>query len=442
MGRNSYNNNRSSVTMDSEIGYVRSVFAKFKDKRAKNACHSLVDILMSGFAMFSLKHASLLEFDEQTVFEKANLKNIYGIETVCSDTTMSRVLDTQDPNLIRALFPSQFKKLQKTGILKDYGFKIGDKAYHIIAADGVQHFSSKNISCPCCLKKEHTNGSCTYHHNMLCAVLVHPERREVFTLNCEPIIQQDGVLKNDCERNAAKRLLANMTLDYGKYQKDYNFLFVEDALYANAPHIRDLKSKSFDYLLNVKPESHKTLFAQIEGKRQRGDLKTYQVTQDKVTHTFEYANNVPLCNSAPDVRVNFIHYQQIDKKGKKTTFTWITNIHIAQNRLLPLMKAARARWHIENETFNTLKNVGYRFEHNYGHGQLHLSTTYAYLMLLAFYVDQIVQACCHTFKKIEENVTTKIKIWDTIKAIFKTGTYHSMNQIYYVLANLFEIKLE
>jgi hypothetical protein len=106
------------------------------------------------------------------------------------------------------------------------------------------------------------------------------------------------------------------------------------------------------------------------------------------------------------------------------------------------MKAARARWHIENETFNTLKNVGYRFEHNYGHGQLHLSTTYAYLMLLAFYVDQIVQACCHNFKKIEEKIATKIKIWDTIKAIFKTSMYYSMKEIYCVLANLFEIKLE
>ena len=36
----------------------------------------------------------------------------------------------------------------------------------------------------------------------------------------------------------------------------------------------------------------------------------------------------------------------------------------------------RARWKIENETFNTLKNQGYHFEHNYGHGEQHLSVVF------------------------------------------------------------------
>jgi hypothetical protein len=35
---------------------------------------------------------------------------------------------------------------------------------------------------------------------------------------------------------------------------------------------------------------------------------------------------------------------------------------------MTLMRGARARWKIENETFNTLKNQGYHFEHNFGHG--------------------------------------------------------------------------
>ena len=37
-------------------------------------------------------------------------------------------------------------------------------------------------------------------------------------------------------------------------------------------------------------------------------------------------------------------------------------------------------------TFNTLKNQGYHFEHNYGHGQQHLATVLALVMLLAFLV--------------------------------------------------------
>ena len=283
--------------MDCEIKSLQSIFEQVEDKRATNAGHKLSDILMSGFGIFSLKYPSLLDFDKQNQVENLNLAQIYGIEKVCSDTQLRRVLDTVDPSFMRDLFPEKFGVLRKTGLLWDFGYKIGSTIYHIVSCDGVQHFSSKNISCKCCLKKEHQNGTCTYHPNMLCAVLVHPDKREVFILEVEPIIQQDGSTKNDCERNAAKRLQKNMSNSYEKYQKQYNFLFVEDALSANAPHIETLLGNKFDFLLNVKPDSHKTLFACIEGKRSRNELRTATFKENGITHFFEYTNNVLLCAS-------------------------------------------------------------------------------------------------------------------------------------------------
>lgn len=53
------------------------------------------------------------------------------------------------------------------------------------------------------------------------------------------------------------------------------------------------------------------------------------------------------------------------------------------------MRAGRARWRIENETFNRLKNQGYHFEHNFGQGHKHLSSVFAQMMVLAFLIDQI-----------------------------------------------------
>jgi hypothetical protein len=397
---------------------------------------------MSGFAMFSLKYTSLLDFEQQTKMERQNLRDIYGIEQICSDVQLRRVLDSQDPDFIRKEYPKRFKQLQNTGLLQEYEYKIGTSAYLIASCDGVQHFSSKSLSCPCCLKKEHRDGTGTYHHNMLCVALVHPEKREVFLLNTEPMVQQDGVLKNDCERNAAKRLQKNMKSDYAAYDKRYHFLFVEDALYANAPHVQDLESNGYAYILNVKPDSHKTLFAQVEGKRQRKQLKTYTLKQNGTTHRFEWSNNLVLCNAQPSTRVNFLYYQQIDKNGKTTTFTWITNISIDQNKVWALMKAGRARWKIENETFNTLKNLGYHFEHNYGHGADHLSTMFAYLMMMAFYIDQFIQACSHTFQQLQQAIRTKIKLWNIIKAVFQTTPAKSMNFVYHTVAALFAIQLE
>lgn len=433
---------RKAINLDAEIVKLRKTFEGVKDKRAKNTSHKLSDILMSGFAMFSLKHPSLHDFEQQNYIEKKNLQSIYGIEKMCSDTQLRDVLDGVDPDFIRQLFAEKFDTLQNTGILDEFGHKIGGTTFHIVSSDGVQHFSSKKVNCPCCLTKKHKDGSITCHHNMLCAALVHPEKREVFILDVEPIIQQDGTEKNDCERNAAKRLQENMSKSYEKYQEQYNFLFVEDALYANAPHIETLQGNHYDYILNVKPDSHKTLFAYIKGKRERKELNTFSYVENGVKQEFEYVNNVLLCNSSPTTRVNFLQYTQTDAKGKKTTFTWVTSIKITQNKLVALMRAARARWKIENETFNTLKNLGYHFEHNYGHGKDHLSTMFAYLMLLAFYIDQLIQSCCHCFKQIEKNITTKIKIWSTIKAIFQTNYLTSVKDIYRQIAFLFQFKLE
>ena len=92
--------------------------------------------------------------------------------------------------------------------------------------------------------------------------------------------------------------------------------------------------------------------------------------------------------------------------------------------------------------FQSLKNLGYHFEHNYGHGDDHLSTMFAYLMLLAFYIDQLVQSCCHIFKQIEEKISTKIKLWDTQKSIFQTNHCSSMEYLYRRIAWLFQIKIK
>jgi hypothetical protein len=105
------------------------------------------------------------------------------------------------------------------------------------------------------------------------------------------------------------------------------------------------------------------------------------------------------------------------------------------------MQAGRARWKIENETFNTLKNLGYKFEHNYGHGKDHLSTLFAYLMLPAFYFDQLIQVCCRIFIEIKHLITTKVRIWSAIRALFQTTEYLSMSLIYQSVHALFKPKI-
>jgi len=103
---------------------------------------------------------------------------------------------------------------------------------------------------------------------MLGAALLHPERREVIPLRPEPIIQQDGSKKNDCERHAAKRCIAKLRQDHPHLK----FIVTEDGLSSNAPHIETLHEYGCHYILGVNEGDHAYLFAQVQAAAEVGGV--------------------------------------------------------------------------------------------------------------------------------------------------------------------------
>jgi hypothetical protein len=128
---------------------------------------------------------------------------LFGIGQIPSDTQTREILDPLDPEHLRPVFGDVFRQLQRGKALEPFAFYNG---CYLLALDGTGYFSSQQIHCPSCQVKEHKNGTVTYEHQMLAAVLVHPDLKEVIPLAPEPIQKQDGSTKNDCERNAARRL--------------------------------------------------------------------------------------------------------------------------------------------------------------------------------------------------------------------------------------------
>jgi hypothetical protein len=85
---------------------------------------------------------------------------------------------------------------------------------------------------------------------------------------------------------------------------------------------------------------------------------------------------------------------------------------------MKLMRGGRARWQIENQTFNTLKNQGYEFEHNFGHGKKNLTTVFAKMMMLVFLFDQLLQIGSVLFKAALETCCKKIVLWDRYRSLY------------------------
>jgi hypothetical protein len=416
---------RKHLSADALFRLVHRGFDHIPDPRPADADISLTDALMSAFAMFSLKAPSLLAFDKERA--EGNLHTIYGIQRVPCDTHMREILDPMSPKVLRPVFTSVFRQLQRGKALEAMTF-LDD--HYLLALDGTGYFSSKTIHCASCLQKVHRNGAITYFHQLLGAAIIHPDLRAVIPLMPEPIVKHDGTDKNDCERNAAKRFVAKLRQDHPHLK----FIVTEDSLSSNAPHIATLQAYGLHYILGIKEGDHAYLFQYVQAAEHAGRV-TYYERHDRATHVvhrFRFLNDVPLNASNPDVRVNFIEYWEIGQ-GKVQHFSWVTDLRVSRRTVFHLMRGGRARWKIENETFNTLKNQGYNFEHNYGHGEQHLSVVFALLMMLAFLVDQAQQLCCALFQAVWTKLGSKRLLWERMRALFYDYAFASMRQLFEAL---------
>ena len=68
-------------------------------------------------------------------------------------------------------------------------------------------------------------------------------------------------------------------------------------------------------------------------------------------------------------------------------------------------------------------------EHNFGHGQQHLSVVFAVLMLLAFLVDQVQQRCCPVFQAAWTKSKSKRQLRDVVRCLFHTLKLESMLEL-------------
>jgi hypothetical protein len=154
--------------------------------------------------------------------------------------------------------------------------------------------------------------------------------------------------------------------------------------------------------------------------------------QKGIHHRFRFGSDLPLNASNAALRVNFLECWETTK-GKVQHFSWVTDLRLNKGTVYRLMQGARARWRIENETFNTLKNQGYHFEHNFGHGYQHLSVVFAVLMMLAFCVDQVQQRCCPLFQAAWAKWGSKRLLWERMRALFYTYVLDSMGHLFQAL---------
>lgn len=427
---------RKHLNADTLYATIRKDFASVADHRAANAKVPLADALMSGFAMFALKDQSLLAFDKRRCDEPESLHGVFGVGVIPCDSQMRTILDEVSADLLRRPFRSVFHQLQRGKVLPMMTCLDG---HLLLAMDGTGFYSSEKVGADFCLTKKKRNGEIVYHLQMVAGAFVHPDRKEVIPVCPEMIRRQDGSRKNDCERNAAKRFLEDLRREHPHLK----IIVTEDGLSANSPHIEELMRHDLRYILSAKPGDHVFLFEHVDAADKRGEVTNLAVAdskRDKRSHCLRFINGVPLNQaSQKELKVNFLEYWEVETQADGTErilnrFSWVTDITLTADNVFDIMRAGRARWRIENETFNTLKNQGYNLGHNYGLGSKHLSSVFTRLMMLAFLVDQVQQLCCPVFQAARQKRGSKGRLWESIRAYFHNFVAPSMEAILRAIA--------
>ena len=377
--------------------------------------HTIHDVFMSGFAMMYFQDPSILQFQKslENGIRNNNLKTLFQVQSIPKDSQMKEVIDAIDGSVLEPVFEDWFRDLQRGNHLKRYCF-LGD--YYLISFDGSGYFSSDKICCSGCLRKESKRGKIRYEHQIVQAALMHPNMRQVIPLAPEAIKNTDGRDKQDCEIEAGKRLIKKIRQSHPKLK----IIVVADSLHSKQSLIEKAKASGMSYILVAKPDDHKILMEWVSEQRQLKEVSRMQIKDMKGRlHVYEWINEVPLNGNKETVMTNYFEYWLIDKEKVTYHNSWVTDIRICEENVRELVRGGRCRWKIENEVFNTLKNQGYHIEHNYGHGQKHLSMNFFILNLLAFFMHQIFELTDILYQQCRVELGSRRNLWDCLRNVIR-----------------------
>ena len=130
-----------------------------------------------------------------------------------------------------------------------------------------------------------------------------------------------------------------------------------------------------NFILTCKPSSHKTIAEYLNGAELEERRVAVVQSGKRSTTIYRWLSGVPMRDSEDALGVTWFSIEIFNAAGKRTYHnSFVTDLPVTADTVAELAACGRARWKIENETFNVLKTKGYNIEHNFGHGKRHLAS--------------------------------------------------------------------
>ena len=420
-----------TLGFDDMVEKFHRVLARLPDYRiGQNKSYSIKEAVLSAFSVFYTQSPSFLAHQRTMKQTKghSNAESLFGIESVPCDNQIRNLLDPIAPHYLFPMFAQIFNDLE--AIEKLDSFRSFDGNLHI-ALDGVHYFSSKKIHCQNCSRRTASNGVTTYFHSAITPVVVAPGNGCVIALEPEFIVPQDGHDKQDCEQTAAKRWIN----EHAKQYASKKVTLSGDDLYCKQPFCELVLDKKFNFLLVCKPESHKTLYEKLESLEADDSLSRLSIhcsTKNGLeVYTYRYANGVPLRAGEDALLVNWCEVTVTERTDGPVLYynTFATSHQITDQTVHSIVRDGRTHWKIENENNNVLKNRGYHLEHNFGHGEKHLSSFLLALNLLAFLFHTILGLVDEKYLLLRRTLSARKTFFNDIRALMRYILFESWDHL-------------
>jgi hypothetical protein len=209
-----------------------------------------------------------------------------------------------------------------------------------------------------------------------------------------------------------------------------------DDLPSHQPICELLRAHKMHFILTCKVESHFTLYEKLkllEGVD--GAVSTHRVRKWNGRfhewRVYHWAEHLPLRGDAKTLHVNWCSLTVIrEDTGEQLYYNaWVTDHALDETTVVAVARDGRNRWKVENEGINVLKNRGYHFEHNYGHGQQHLSMVLLTLLLLAFLFHTALALSCRSYHAVRRELGPRRTFFNDLRALTRYMYFASWQQL-------------
>jgi hypothetical protein len=403
-------------TVEGLISALRETCVGLPDKRrGKNSHYAMADIAMAAFSVFFMQSPSFLAHQRHLAqghgHGRSNCETLFGMTQIPSDNHIRDILDPVPPERFYPVFAPAVEALEQGGGLPDFR-RLGDHV--LIAFDGTEYYRSAKLHCPRCSTRKRSGGKTEYFHSLVSATLVAPGHNRVVPLEPEFIVPQDGHDKQDCESLAARRWLAAHGPQYARL----NPVYLGDDLYSRQPICQAVRAVDGHFLFVCKPSSHPTLQEYLTGIELPSLTKQVKHGRQRFTYSYQWLCDVPLRDGADALAVNWLMIEIRNAAGEIThRNSFITDLPVNRDTVVELAACGRARWKIENESFNTLKTKGYNLEHNFGHGKENLSAVLATLNLLAFAFHTVAELTHDLWRRAMKEAGARVRFFSRLREI-------------------------